>query len=269
MVDRLFFATLRTNTKPRSTANTHYFSVDEELVYESFYADFGPLNLAMLFRYCLKLNKKLQELVCGICYSFGNLMPPGETLHSPRLNECRDALFPPTLLFEGVVDAEKYFHPVSNALGNLPATRVRAMHRGWKAAMVGWETIVPIFPVRWLSDCDPAESQADRLQRRKEEGTLSLPSLVAETRIIDDVACEGGLHRLRCSFVDAVERVDGGGMRTGAPRTSRLGDRRGVGGATAPNCSTCRDNPRRKCKDCGCNICGGKDRPESQLMCDE
>ncbi|CAG0895764.1 unnamed protein product [Darwinula stevensoni] len=39
--------------------------------------------------------------------------------------------------------------------------------------------------------------------------------------------------------------------------------------ATAPNCSTCRDNPRRKCKDCGCNICGGKDRPESQLMCDE
>lgn len=26
----------------------------------SFYADFGPLNLAMLYRYCCKLNKKLK-----------------------------------------------------------------------------------------------------------------------------------------------------------------------------------------------------------------
>ena len=26
----------------------------------SFYADFGPLNLALLYRYCCKLNKKLK-----------------------------------------------------------------------------------------------------------------------------------------------------------------------------------------------------------------
>ncbi|NXU51255.1 CC14A phosphatase, partial [Turnix velox] len=56
--DRLYFATLR--NKPKSTANTHYFCTDEELVYENFYADFGPLNLAMLYRYCCKLNKKLK-----------------------------------------------------------------------------------------------------------------------------------------------------------------------------------------------------------------
>ncbi|XP_064607369.1 dual specificity protein phosphatase CDC14AB-like isoform X3 [Liolophura sinensis] len=57
--DRLYFATLR--TKPRSTAHTHYFCIDDELVYENFYADFGPLNLAMLYRYCCKLNKKLKS----------------------------------------------------------------------------------------------------------------------------------------------------------------------------------------------------------------
>lgn len=57
--DRLYFATLR--TRPRSSAHTHYFCVDEELVYENFYADFGPLNLAMLYRYCCKLNKKLKS----------------------------------------------------------------------------------------------------------------------------------------------------------------------------------------------------------------
>ncbi|MBZ3887081.1 Dual specificity protein phosphatase CDC14A [Sciurus carolinensis] len=30
-------------------------------VHESFYADFGPLNLAMVYRYCCKLNKKLKS----------------------------------------------------------------------------------------------------------------------------------------------------------------------------------------------------------------
>ncbi|XP_046862872.1 dual specificity protein phosphatase CDC14A-like isoform X2 [Xenia sp. Carnegie-2017] len=57
--DRLYFSTVR--GRPRSTQNVHYFSVDDELVYENFYADFGPLNLAMLYRYCCKLNKKLKS----------------------------------------------------------------------------------------------------------------------------------------------------------------------------------------------------------------
>ncbi|KAF7203379.1 dual specificity protein phosphatase CDC14AB isoform X2 [Nothobranchius furzeri] len=57
--DRLYFATLR--SKPKSTANTHYFCTDDEFVYENFYTDFGPLNLAMLYRYCCKLNKKLKS----------------------------------------------------------------------------------------------------------------------------------------------------------------------------------------------------------------
>ncbi|XP_061152430.1 dual specificity protein phosphatase CDC14AB isoform X3 [Syngnathus typhle] len=57
--ERLYFATLQ--SKPKSTANTHYFCTDEEFVYENFYADFGPLNLAMLYRYCCKLNNKLKS----------------------------------------------------------------------------------------------------------------------------------------------------------------------------------------------------------------
>ncbi|XP_035827850.1 dual specificity protein phosphatase CDC14AB [Aplysia californica] len=57
--DRLYFASLR--TKPKSTAHTHYFCVDDELVYENFYADFGPVNLGLLYRYCCKVNKKLKS----------------------------------------------------------------------------------------------------------------------------------------------------------------------------------------------------------------
>jgi len=59
--DRLYFVTLKTNIKPKSTANTHYFCIDDELVYENFYADFGPLNLSLLYRYCTKLNRKLKS----------------------------------------------------------------------------------------------------------------------------------------------------------------------------------------------------------------
>ena len=58
--DRLYFVTLRSYVRPKSTANTHYFCVDDELVYENFYLDFGPLNLSMLYRYCSKLNRKLK-----------------------------------------------------------------------------------------------------------------------------------------------------------------------------------------------------------------
>ncbi|XP_071571992.1 dual specificity protein phosphatase CDC14A isoform X4 [Temnothorax nylanderi] len=60
--DRLYFVTFRTAVKPKSTPNTHYFSIDNELVYENFYSDFGPLNLAVLYRYCQKVNKKLKGI---------------------------------------------------------------------------------------------------------------------------------------------------------------------------------------------------------------
>ncbi|XP_056381043.1 dual specificity protein phosphatase CDC14B isoform X4 [Hyla sarda] len=57
--ERLYFAILC--GKPKTTPSTHYFSIDDELLYENFYADFGPLNLAMLYKYCCKLNKKMKS----------------------------------------------------------------------------------------------------------------------------------------------------------------------------------------------------------------
>ncbi|XP_076668354.1 cell division cycle protein 14 isoform X3 [Andrena cerasifolii] len=60
--DRLEFITLRREIKPKSTQDTHYFSIDNELVYQNFHEDFGPLNLAMLYHYCQKVNKKLKAI---------------------------------------------------------------------------------------------------------------------------------------------------------------------------------------------------------------
>uniref|UniRef100_A0A8C2TCS6 Cell division cycle 14B n=1 Tax=Coturnix japonica TaxID=93934 RepID=A0A8C2TCS6_COTJA len=60
--DRLYFAVLCQKPKSGAAASdTHYFCVDNELVYENFYGDFGPLNLAMVYKYCCKLSKKLKS----------------------------------------------------------------------------------------------------------------------------------------------------------------------------------------------------------------
>jgi len=58
--DQLYFATLKASVRPKSTPDTHYFCIDDQLVYRNFYSDFGPLNLAMIYRYCFKLNRKLK-----------------------------------------------------------------------------------------------------------------------------------------------------------------------------------------------------------------
>ncbi|XP_063245028.1 E3 ubiquitin-protein ligase UHRF1-like [Bacillus rossius redtenbacheri] len=36
-----------------------------------------------------------------------------------------------------------------------------------------------------------------------------------------------------------------------------------------PVCAHCQDNPKRKCRECSCVECGGKDHPEQQMLCDE
>jgi cell division cycle 14 len=58
---RLYFVTLNTDVSPKSTSCVHYFAVDTEQCYDSFYNDFGPLNLAILFHYCGKLDRKLSN----------------------------------------------------------------------------------------------------------------------------------------------------------------------------------------------------------------
>ena len=34
-------------------------------------------------------------------------------------------------------------------------------------------------------------------------------------------------------------------------------------------CKKCKDDTEKKCKECGCSICGGKEQPEVQLFCEE
>ncbi|VDK66842.1 unnamed protein product [Anisakis simplex] len=71
--ERLYFCAFY--DPPKSDTSTEYFYIDEDEVhYDSFYTDFGPLNLSVLYRFCTKLNQKLKQLagtkrvvVCSGC----------------------------------------------------------------------------------------------------------------------------------------------------------------------------------------------------------
>ncbi|GAU90009.1 hypothetical protein RvY_02491 [Ramazzottius varieornatus] len=55
--DVFYFA--RLSAPPPELPNVIAFSVDTELVYDSFFDDFGPLNIAKVYRYCEKVKRLL------------------------------------------------------------------------------------------------------------------------------------------------------------------------------------------------------------------
>jgi len=57
--DKLFWAAL--HSMPKNTMKSHYFTIDKEFVYEPFSADFGPLNLSCVCRYCRILDSMLKD----------------------------------------------------------------------------------------------------------------------------------------------------------------------------------------------------------------
>ena len=62
---KLAFAML--SIQPVDTKSTHFFSIDNFLLYNPFFADFGPLNMGHTYRFCKALNAKLetQEVQSG------------------------------------------------------------------------------------------------------------------------------------------------------------------------------------------------------------
>lgn len=61
--DRVYW--MSTNAVPRSSPTHHFFSIDNELVYEPFFADFGPLNLGCTYRYCKLMQALLDDPELG------------------------------------------------------------------------------------------------------------------------------------------------------------------------------------------------------------
>ena len=93
-----------------------------------------------------------------------------------------------------------------------------------------------------------------------EDGRESLSVEATKAEIGDDKVRELGLYTHdNFSHVPLFQdmMVDGSFSEEGAAEKSK------------PDCSFCKDNPRRKCKHCACSVCGGKDSPDKQILCDD
>nr|CAH7743471.1 unnamed protein product [Callosobruchus chinensis] len=58
---QLYFAVVKgkCSLKLKNTSDALFFCTDEELVYDNYYADFGPLNISCLFKFCCRVRKLL------------------------------------------------------------------------------------------------------------------------------------------------------------------------------------------------------------------
>lgn len=58
LFQKTFFCAFQ--NRPKSDRSTDYYYVDDEVHYDSFYSDFGPLNLSVLYRFCRNLTERLE-----------------------------------------------------------------------------------------------------------------------------------------------------------------------------------------------------------------
>ena len=74
---------------------------------------------------------------------------------------------------------------------------------------------------------------------------------------------EDASQEVRIMFPDEVYQIEDSHSCNGEE------DVGGEGKKTKPKCSHCKDKEDLKCRHCGCYVCGGKNDPGKQLLCDE
>lgn len=89
----LYFATVRQGKILKDTNNTHYFSIDNDLIYENYYSDFGPLNLSCVYKYCKILNEKLQFYLNKQCIVHYTSTDPKKKANAAFLLGCYGVLY--------------------------------------------------------------------------------------------------------------------------------------------------------------------------------
>mmetsp|Transcript_26777 Transcript_26777/g.23716 ORF Transcript_26777/g.23716 Transcript_26777/m.23716 type:complete len:111 (-) Transcript_26777:1647-1979(-) len=57
--DKLYW--ISDKNPPKNQPNAFFFNIDNDLVYEPFFADFGPLDLGKTYRFVTELEKLMQD----------------------------------------------------------------------------------------------------------------------------------------------------------------------------------------------------------------
>ncbi|XP_066503598.1 E3 ubiquitin-protein ligase UHRF1 isoform X2 [Hoplias malabaricus] len=73
------------------------------------------------------------------------------------------------------------------------------------------------------------------------------------------------LNDCRIMFVNEIYKIEESGSSDAVPNASHSPLKRSNG----PECKHCRDDLKKNCRWCNCHVCGVKQDPEKQLLCDE
>ncbi|NXQ59030.1 UHRF1 ligase, partial [Anthoscopus minutus] len=158
---------------------------------------------------------------------------------------------------EDVIYHVKYDDYPENGVVQMSSSNVRARARTilkWHQLEVGQVVMVNYNPD------EPKERgfwyDAEILQKRETKMTRELSAKILLGEAGDS------LNDCTIILVDEIYKIEEPG--TASPISSGT-PKRQIG----PVCKACKDNPNKTCRVCACHICGGKQDPDKQLMCDE
>ncbi|XP_065508436.1 E3 ubiquitin-protein ligase UHRF1 isoform X2 [Caloenas nicobarica] len=176
---------------------------------------------------------------------------------SEPADSCMDPDQPTTVPEEDVIYHVKYEDYPENGVVQLSSNDVRARARTilkWHQLEVGMVVMVNYNPD------EPKERgfwYDAEIQQKKE--TKMVKELNAKI-ILGDAG--DSLNDCRIILVDEIYKIEEPGST--CPLSARPLKRQ-----SGPVCKACKDNPNKTCRICACHICGGKQDPDKQLMCDE
>ncbi|XP_061681405.1 E3 ubiquitin-protein ligase UHRF1 isoform X1 [Syngnathoides biaculeatus] len=127
-----------------------------------------------------------------------------------------------------------------------------------------WHELEPgmIVMVNYNPD-DPTERgywYDAEIQRKRE--TRTVREIYAKI-ILGEVG--DSLNDCRIMFVTEIYKIEEPGSQSLTPAGSESPLKR----LSGPECKQCKDDPDKNCRWCNCNICGIKQDPDKQLLCDE
>ncbi|KFP06360.1 E3 ubiquitin-protein ligase UHRF1, partial [Calypte anna] len=171
---------------------------------------------------------------------------------------CTDPDKPTAVPEEDVIYHVKYEDYPENGVVQLSSNDVRARARTilkWHQLEVGQVVMVNYNPD------EPKERgfwyDAEILQKRE---TKMIKELNAKILLGD---AGDSLNDCKIILVDEIYKIEEPGSASPLLSSPLLKRQSG------PVCKACKDNPNKTCRICACHICGGKQDPDKQLMCDE
>ncbi|NXB70995.1 UHRF1 ligase, partial [Donacobius atricapilla] len=176
---------------------------------------------------------------------------------SASAESCTDPDQPTAVPEEDVIYHVKYDDYPENGVVQMSSSNVRARARTilkWHQLEVGQVVMVNYNPD------EPKERgfwyDAEILQKRETKMTRELNAKILLGEPGDS------LNDCTIILVDEIYKIEEPG--TASPISSGTPKRQ-----SGPVCKACKDNPNKTCRVCACHICGGKQDPDKQLMCDE